>query len=144
MNRSAVMPDCFQYPRPRPTPPMYNSPVPPIGTGSNLASRTNAVLFRTGRPIGGLLPSAVHSANVAELVISVGPYAFKKRRSGAHLRTSSSGHASPPEMSVARQEISSHPMVANNEGGNATVVIAYSLINFLRLEPSKAISSSTT
>ena len=40
MNLSAVKSGLFKYPLANPTPPMYNSPIAPIGNGTKLLSKT--------------------------------------------------------------------------------------------------------
>src|SRR5689334_5396332 len=76
-NRSAVNPPLFQYPRPNPAPPIYNSPLTPIPHIFIPSSSTYTCVFAIGPPIGTspLSPSSLlNSPQQLNVVPSVGPY----------------------------------------------------------------------
>nr|WP_308209926.1 hypothetical protein [Actinomadura madurae] len=89
-NRSAVRSGRPTYPRASCSPARYSSPGTPGGTGRSLASRTCARVFQKGRP----MPDAGRSAEVAQIVASVGPY-MSVAREAASARDSARAGAAP-------------------------------------------------
>src|SRR5262249_14033121 len=75
IKRSWVNSGRFRYPRATPAPPMYNSPVTPIGTGSLCSSRMYTRVFAIGRPMCAANGSSRFIATHVEyVVVSDGPY----------------------------------------------------------------------
>src|SRR5262245_55245454 len=79
---------------------------------------------------------------VAQTVVSVGPYAFKKFLPDAQRASTPSEQTSPAEMSVFNSGKSSGSMAANNEGGKVTIVIRDSRIVRITSAPLRKDSGS--
>src|SRR5690242_20107489 len=80
-------------------------------------------VLEIGRPMDGARPSAgSHLVNVAQTVVSVGPYALKKSRPSAHRATISVEQLSPAEMSVLSSGSSAGGSAASAAGGSVAIV----------------------
>src|SRR5438105_9005344 len=97
MNFSAVSSGRLRYPRATPSPPIYNSPATPTGSGCRWPSSTYVLVFPMGRPMGTGPSPTPTGYTVDQIVVSVGPYMF--HTVGLLLDSalaSSRGKASPP------------------------------------------------
>src|SRR2546421_6880096 len=85
--------------------------------------------------MGGRPPPTEHSAAVAHMVVSVGPYKLKNLRPGAQRSTTSAGHASPATVITRRVGKSSSTIAASAEGGSVTIVTAASRSTLAKFGP---------
>ncbi len=119
-------------------------PGTPIGTRLRAESRITIRVLAMGLPMLGLPPPAKHSPRLAQIDVSVGPYASMKRRPGAQRDTSSSEHASPATMIVWRSGRLTCGRAARTEGEMVSAVIRCSTSVFTSSGPGKSASASAS
>src|SRR5688572_3209666 len=117
MNFSAVKSGWFRYPLARLSPPIYSSPLTPMGTGCSRWSKIYIWVFATGFPIGtkSLSQSEVQCQDVTSIAASVGPYRLWRSafRQEWNLAIDSASRASPLQKTCFRLVHLSTPSEAN-------------------------------